>query len=125
MKRYMLLVNFDGGTVEAPMDEWKPEEVAAHMDYYRALNKELRETGELVEAQALAGPDLAKIVTSDGLTAPVVTDGPFQEIKEWVAGYMIVDVETEKRAIEIAARYSAVPGPAGVALEQPIVVREM
>ena len=125
MKRYMLLVNFDGGTVEAPMDEWKPEEVAAHMDYYRALNKELRETGELVEAEALAGPDLAKIVTADGLTAPVVTDGPFQEIKEWVAGYMIVDVESEERAVEIAARYSAVPGPGGVALEQPIHVREL
>ena len=75
--------------------------------------------------QALAGPDLAKIVTADGLTAPVVTDGPFQEIKEWVAGYMIVDVETEERAIEIAARYSAVPGPGGLALEQPIHVREL
>ena len=59
MKRYMMLVNFDGGTVEAPMDRWKPEEVEAHMDYYRALNKELRETGELVDVQALAGPDLA------------------------------------------------------------------
>ena len=125
MKRYMMLVNFDGGTVEAPMDEWKPNEVEAHMDYYRALNKELRETGELVDVQALAGPDLAKIVTSDGRTAPVVTDGPFQEIKEWVAGYMIVDVETEERAIEIAARYSAVPGPGGLALEQPIHVREL
>ena len=64
-------------------------------------------------------------MTFDGLTAPVVTDGPFQEIKEWVAGYMIVDVESEERAIEIAARYSAVPGPDGVALEQPIHVREL
>jgi len=125
MKRYMLLVNCDGGTVETPMDEWKPDEVEAHMDYYRALNKELRETGELVEVEALARPDLAKIVTSDGRTAPVVTDGPFQEIKEWVAGYMIVDVESEQRAIEIAGRYSAVPGPNGVALEQPIHVREL
>ena len=125
MKRYMMLVNFDGGTVEEPMDQWKPDEVEAHMDYYRALNKELRETGELVEVEALTGPDLAKIVTSDGRTAPVVTDGPFQEIKEWVAGYMIVDVETEQRAIEIAARYSAVPGPGGIALQQPIHVREL
>ncbi len=121
----MLLVNFDGGVVETPMDEWKPDEVAAHMDYYRALNKELRETGELVEAEALTGLDVAKIVTFDGLTAPVVTDGPFQEIKEWVAGYMIVDVESEERAIEIAGRYSAVPGPGGIALQQPIHVREM
>jgi hypothetical protein len=121
----MLLVNFDGGTVETPMDEWKPEEASAHMDYYRALNKELRETGELVDVQALAGLDQAKIVTFDGLTAPVVTDGPFQEIKEWVAGYMIVDVESDERVIEIAARYSAVPGPGGIALEQPIQVREL
>ncbi len=52
------------------MDEWKPDEVEAHMDYYRALNKELRETGELVEVEALAGPDLAKIVTSDGARRP-------------------------------------------------------
>ena len=125
MKRYMLLVNFDGGTVEAPMDEWKPEEVAAHMDYYRALNKELRETGELVEVEALAGPDAAKIVTFDGLTAPVVTDGPFQEFKEWLAGYQIVDVESEARALEIAGLISAVPGPNGIPLEQPIQVREL
>ena len=63
----------------------------------------------------LTGPDLAKIVTSDGRTAPVVTDGPFQEFKEWIAGFQIVDVESEERAIEIAAQVSAVPGPGGVA----------
>jgi len=125
MKRYMMLVNFDGGTVEAPMDRWKPEEVEAHMDYYRALNRELRETGELVDVQALAGPDLAKIVTSDGLTAPVVTDGPFQEFKEWLAGYQIVDVDSEARAIEIAAKLSAVPGPGGAATQQPIQLRQV
>ena len=41
----------------------------------------------------------------------MVTDGPFQEFKEWLAGYQIVDVESEARAIEIAGRISAVPGP--------------
>jgi hypothetical protein len=64
-------------------------------------------------------------VTSDGVNAPVVTDGPFQEFKEWVAGYQIVDVESEERAIEIAAKISAVPGPDGVALQQPIQVRQV
>jgi hypothetical protein len=64
-------------------------------------------------------------VTSDGVKAPVVTDGPFQEIKEWVAGYEIVDVESEARAIEIAAKISAVPGPGGVATQQPIQVRQV
>jgi hypothetical protein len=72
----------------------------------------------------LAGPDLAKIVTSDG-AAPVVTDGPFQEFKEWLAGFQVVDVASVERAYEIAARLSAVPGPGGVPTQQPIQVRQV
>jgi hypothetical protein len=125
MTRYLLAVDFEGGVVETPMDEWKPEEITAHLDYYKALNDELVSTGELVGHEVLAGPDLAKIVTSDGVAAPVVTDGPFQEFKEWLAGYQIVDVESEARAIEIAAKISAVPGPGGVATQQPIQVRQV
>jgi hypothetical protein len=125
MTRYLLVVNFEGGVVETPMEEWKPEEIAAHLDYYRALHNELVGSGELVQSEVLAGPDLAKIVTSDGVTAPVVTDGPFQEFKEWLAGYQIVDVESEARAIEIAAKISAVPGPGGIATQQPIQVRQV
>ena len=94
------------------------------LDYYKALGKELVESGERVQSEVLTGPDLAKIVTSDG-TAPVVTDGPFQEFKEWLAGFQIVDVESEERALEIAARLSAVPGPGGVATQQPIQVRRV
>jgi hypothetical protein len=124
MTRYLLVVNFEGGACETPMEEWQPEEVTAHLDYYRALHRELVDTGELVESEVLAPPDLAKIVTSDG-TAPVVTDGPFQEFKEWVAGYQIVDVESEERALEIAGKISAVPGPGGVPIEQPIHVRQI
>ena len=124
MTRYLLGVNFEGGVVETPMEEWKPEEITAHLDYYKALHKELVSSGELVESEVLTGPDLAKIVTSDG-TAPVVTDGPFQEFKEWLAGYQIVDVESEARALEIAATLSAVPGPGGVAMQQPIQVRQV
>jgi hypothetical protein len=124
MARYLLAVNFEGGVVETPMEEWKPEEIEAHLDYYGALHEELVATGELVQSEVLTGPDLAKIVTSDG-TAPVVTDGPFQEFKEWLAGYQIVDVESEERALEIAAKISAVPGPDGVALQQPIQVRQV
>jgi hypothetical protein len=125
MARYLLVVDFQGGVCETPMEEWKPEEVTAHLDYYGALHKELVSSGELVQSEVLTGPDLAKIVTSDGLTAPVVTDGPFQEFKEWLAGYQIVDVESEARAIEIAAKISAVPGPGGAATQQPIQVRQV
>lgn len=124
MPRYLLGVDFHPGVVETPMEEWQPEEITAHLDYYRALHKELVASGELVQSEVLAGPDLAKIVTSDG-GAPVVTDGPFQEFKEWLAGYQIVDVDSEARALEIAGKISAVPGPAGVPLQQPIQVRQV
>ncbi len=125
MTKYLLAVDFQPGVVDTPMDQWEPDEIQAHLDHYKGLRQELMASGELVESEVLAGPDLAKIVTSDGRTAPVVTDGPFQEFKEWIAGYQIVDVDSEERAIEIAAKISAVPGPGGVPLQQPIQVRRI
>jgi hypothetical protein len=56
---------------------------------------------------------------------PVITDGPFPESKELLAGYRLVDVETAGRAIEIAAQASAAPGPGGVPIQQPIEVRQV
>ena len=125
MTRYLLVTNFESGVDDTPMEEWRPEEVTAHLDYYRALHRELVAGGELVGSEVLTGPDLAKIVTSDATGKPVVTDGPFQEFKEWLAGYQIVDVDSEARAIEIAAKVSAVPGPGGAATQQPIQVRQV
>ena len=125
MSKYLLIVDFQPGVSETPMEEWQPEEVEAHLAYYGAINRELTATGELVQTEILAGPDLAKVVTSDGVTAPVVTDGPFGEFKEWVAGFQVFDVDSEERAIEIAAKISAVPGRGGVATQQPIQVRRI
>lgn len=124
--RFMLLQNY--GSVESdcpPMSQWTPEEIKAHIDFQRALNAELLERGELVDAQGLTGPELAKFVVSDGVSAPVITDGPFPESKELLAGYRIVDVETAERAVEIAARASAAPGVNGVPIRQWIEVREV
>ena len=124
MARYLLGVTFEPGADDTPMEEWNPEEIDAHLDYYRALHQELVENGEIVASEILVGPDLAKIVRSDG-TTPIVTDGPFQEFKEWLAGFQIVDVDSEERAIEIAGRLSAVPGPGGVPTQQPIHMRRV
>jgi hypothetical protein len=99
--------------------------MTAHLEYLRALNNQLIDSGELVDMQALAGPALAKVVTFDGQAGPVVTDGPYTEVKEVLAGYQIIDVETEARAIEIAAKVSAAPGPGGVPLRQRIGVRQV
>jgi len=125
MTKYLLIVDFQPGVAERPMEDWQPAEVQAHLDYYRVLLRELQASGELLKSEVLTGPDLAHVVTSDGINPPVVTDGPFAEFKEWIAGYEIVDVESEARAIEIAARLSAVPGPGGRATQQPIQVRRI
>jgi hypothetical protein len=124
--RFMLLQNYAGGAgCSVPMSEWAPEEIQAHIDYQRDINRELTERGELVDAQALPVPSLAKFVIHNGIGAPAITDGPFPETKELVAGYRIVDVESPERAIEIAARVSAAPAQGGVPIQQPIEVREV
>jgi hypothetical protein len=124
--KFMLLQNY-GGVPEGvpPMSEWTPEEIDAHINFQKDLNAELKERGELVEAQALTAPQLAKFVVSDGSGAPLVTDGPYPESKELLAGYRMIDVETPERAIEIAARGSAAPGPGGRPIKQAIEVREV
>jgi hypothetical protein len=124
--RFMLLQNYgDTENCKVPMSHWTPDEIKAHIDYQQVLNGELTETGELVDAQGLSAPALAKFVVHDGVGAPVVTDGPFPESKELLAGYRLVDVESSERAIEIAAKGSAAPGPGGVPIKQAIEVREV
>jgi len=124
--RFMLLQNY--GPAESgcpPMTEWSPAEVRAHIEFQQALNTELAGLGELVDAQGLAGPDEARFVISDGASPPVITDGPYPESKELLAGYRLVDVDSAARAIEIAAQASAAPGPGGVPIRQPIEVRQV
>ncbi len=124
--RFMLLQNY--GEVESgcpPMTEWSPADVKAHIKFQVVLNEELSKRGELADAQGLAGPEQARFVVSDGVNKPVITDGPFPESKELLAGYRLVDVESADRAIEIAAQASAAPGPGGTPIRQPIEVREV
>ncbi|HEX3920745.1 MAG TPA: YciI family protein [Streptosporangiaceae bacterium] len=124
--RYMLLQNY--GEVESdcpPMTEWSPEDIKAHIEFQQALNAELAQSGELVDAQGLAGPDQAKFVVSDGASTAVITDGPYPESKELLAGYRLVDVDRAERALEIAARASAAPGVNGEPIRQPIEVRQV
>lgn len=104
---------------------WASEDAAAHIEFQRQMNQRLIENGELVDAQALTGPEQAKFIVHDGVGAPVVTDGPFPEGKELLAGYRMIDVESLERAIEIAAEASAAPGPGGKPIKTVIEVREV
>ncbi len=125
MTKFMLLTKYDRELGLPPMTEWDPADMAAHLDYLKRINRELAANGELIEVSALTGPELAKIASSDGHSTPVITDGPFPEAKEVLAGYQMVDVESEERALEIAAQVSAAPGPGGVPIRQRIEVRQV
>src|SRR5258705_2798 len=102
--------------------EWPQKDLRAKIAFMVGLNKELRQSGELVSAEGLSFPDQAKLVRSgkDGLP---ITDGVFPESKEFLAGYWIVDVDSPERAYAIAAKVSAAPGPGGKPLNMPIEVR--
>ena len=89
------------------------------------LNKDLTQSGEFVDAQGLAFPQDARIVRAQKDGSPAVTDGPFAEAKEFLAGFWIVDCESTDRAYQIAARASAAPGKGGVPLNMPIEVRQV
>lgn len=123
--RYMLMMNVPRGTGEYQISDWKPEEFQAHIDFMHSFNQQLSQAGELVGAEGLAPPGQARVVRAGRNGAPVVTDGPFPEAKEFLAGYWIVQVDSAERAYELAGKASAAPGPGGTPLGIPIEVRQV
>lgn len=108
---------------DVPMERWTPEEVEAHFRYMADFADRLEGTGELVDHTALAPDGLWVRSDTDG-RAPV-TDGPFAETKDLIAGYMIVDVDSHERAIELAAELSAAPGAGGRPVQEWLEVRPL
>ncbi|QVI21288.1 hypothetical protein KHQ06_35780 [Nocardia tengchongensis] len=123
MKYMLIKTHSTAAFCDTPIHEWQPEEIQAHIGFQRALGEQLAKSGELVDAQGLADPGQARTVSSDGRSAPVITDGPFPETKEFLAGYWIIDVDSPERAVEIAAQASAAPGPGGKPIGEYIEVR--
>ena len=123
--RYMLMMHVPGTAKDYQINSWSPEDFKAHIAFMHDLNRELTDAGELVGAEGLAAPGEAKIVRAGRNGVPAVTDGPFPEAKEFLAGYWIVDVDRPERAYEIAAKASAAPGPGGKPLIIPIEVRQV
>ena len=123
MAKYLLLKHYRGApdaVNNVPMDQWSPEEVDVHIQFMRDFAARLESSGEMVDGQALS-PDGAW-VTSDADGQPV-TDGPFAETKDLIAGWMIIDVDSVERAHEAAAFLSSAPGPGGQPLQEWIEVR--
>src|SRR5262245_6136093 len=123
--KFMLMMNAPRGTGDWGTANWSPDDLKAMVRFMKRFNEELKNSGELVSAEGLAPPGRALLVRAGKGSGPEVTDGPFAEAKEFLAGYWIVDCESPKRAYEIAARASSAPGPGGAPLNMPIEVREV
>jgi len=96
--KYLLLIYFNPTT----WDSLTEEEHQAVFSGHEQFIKTIRESGEMVGTEALASPSESSVVlVRDGV--PVVTDGPYLEAKEFMAGYYVVDCESRERAIELAA----------------------
>ncbi|MCU1689300.1 MAG: hypothetical protein JWN20_1228 [Jatrophihabitantaceae bacterium] len=122
--KYLLLKHYRGAPEAVncvPMDQWTPAEIDAHITYMGDFATRLEATGEFVDGQAVA-PE-GTWVRSDGEGRPPVTDGPFAESKDLIAGWMIIDVDTYARAIELAGELSAAPGAGGEPIHEWLELR--
>ena len=119
--KYMILLygsqrDYDSmsGKDAAGPDAWTGADFAAMGTFMESFTKDLAASGELVETRGLAAPiHTRRIQQQNGV--PVVTDGPYAETTEVLAGYWIVDCVSFDRATAIAARLASCPGPADVA----------
>lgn len=105
-----MLATYGGTDENFGVSGWSNDEVATMIEFMHKINEELAESGELVDAQGLTDASHARVVQiKEGV--PVVTDGPYAETKEILAGYWVVDCESNDRALAIAAKIATVPTP--------------
>jgi hypothetical protein len=123
LMKFMMMMNASGKVAYQVMS-WPKQDIQAHMAYMGTFAKKLKDTGEWVDGQGLAGPDEAKLVRA-GADGRPITDGVFPESKEFLAGFWIIEVASAARAYELAAEASAAPGPGGKPLNMAIEVREV
>jgi hypothetical protein len=124
MAKYLLLKHYRGAPAavnDVRMDQWTPDEVSAHIQYMNDFAAKLEQSGEFVDGQALS--DQGMWVRYDGEGRPPVTDGPFAETKDLIAGWMVIDVDSEQRAVELAGELSAAPGAGGKPIHEWLEVR--
>jgi hypothetical protein len=114
--KYMILTfgsqeDYDGmAGKSSATPAWSGEDFAALGAFMQAFNQELVDSGELVETRGLSAPvHTRRVGLRDG--APVVTDGPYAEAEEVLAGYWVVECESFDRATELASRLSQCPAP--------------
>jgi hypothetical protein len=91
---------------------WSPADLEALGAFMESFTKDLADSGELVATHGLTPPVQARrLRLQDGVS--VVTDGPYPETQEVLAGFWIVDCASFDRATEIASRLAKCPNPGG------------
>ncbi|NIH80453.1 YciI family protein [Amycolatopsis viridis] len=126
MAKYLLLKHYRGAPApvnNVPMDQWTRDEFSAHVQYMRDFANRLEATGEFAGELALA-PE-GTWVRYDGEGRPPVTDGPFAETKDLIAGWMVIDVDSYDRALELAGELSAAPGADGKPIHEWLELRPL
>lgn len=121
--RFMVHMNVKGGPYQ--MEGWSQEDVKRMVGFMHELNADMKARRQLGAAEGLVSPDQARLVTANADGSPSVTDGPFAESKEFIAGFWIIDVPNADEAYKFAARVSACPGPGGTPLNMPVEVRQV
>jgi hypothetical protein len=102
--KFMLMMHAPRGTGGWDVAEWKPEDVKAMVTFMGDLNRDLKASGELVAAEGLTPPGEARIVRAGKNGKPTVTDGPFAETKEQLAGFYLLEARDLNEAIQMAAQ---------------------
>lgn len=108
------------GSADAPV--WTEQDIQTMYAHMGAINNDLAETGEIVDANGLSEPAKARFVERGPDGKPVITDGPYSETKEVLAGYWVLDCAGLERVTEIAARVLECPVPEGTK-QYPLVIR--
>jgi hypothetical protein len=121
--KFMVHMNVKGG--EYQMEGWSQEDVKRMVGFMDQLNADLKAAGKLVMAEGLVAPSQARLVTAKDDGSPVVTDGPFAESKEFIAGFWIINAKDADEAYRFAARVSSCPGPGGKPLNMPVEIRQV
>ena len=106
--KYMLIMNTPRDGYTQYMN-WPKKILEANAAFMQAFTRKLSASGELVITAGLAAPDKAKKVRA-GKDGKPITDGVFPESKEFLAGWWMVEVDGEARALEIAAEAATAPG---------------
>lgn len=110
------------GKASAHSPAWSEQDLQAMFSHMEGINNDLAESGELVDANGLVEPAQTRFVRAGEDGRPVITDGPYSETKELLAGYWVLDCESLERVTEIAARVAQCPLPEG-GPDYPVVIR--